>query len=440
MKIIGNIFQKIRNFIEKYLIILTVTFFLGGIFLAKYIEGFGAAINNGAEGFIEGYGYVAPLAIFLILAPSLAKMFSSKSGKFGWYAVVWLGTRRLLACIWAVLATVLVFGFPLLPSHDISVWEAVKESLNTVGRMAVTSPFMIAIWAGIVTAIISIKVKWLFRVLDKILSKFEAIGEYFISLVPFFMMAVGAYVYNLPSSVSEQIELNGEYSLHTVNLFGFILDPNKSSDMIWIYVLGALLVGVVCFSWHLILLFIAKWKVKGFSLKVYFFKYWIKVYPLLWATSSEALATPLNLYLTKKYFPEINKVVRRFVVGMGSYLNINGTLICVFILAGIVTTMLGYQPSLLEWLLAVPIVFLLGYGVPGIPGELVLFAGPIVILLNLPEEVIPVFLALYIGLQIGLPDSFRTGNNSTDNCVCAVLLNKVYNEKFADQERERVSV
>ena len=66
-----------------------------------------------------------------------------------------------------------------------------------------------------------------------------------------------------------------------------------------------------------------------------------------------------------------------------------------------------------------------------------LFAGPLVVLLNVPEVLVPAFLALYVGLQIGLPDSFRTGNNSTDDCVCALLLNRVYKKRFLKEEEER---
>ena len=160
----------------------------------------------------------------------------------------------------------------------------------------------------------------------------------------------------------------------------------------------------------------------------------IKVYPLLWATSSEALATPLNLYLTKKYAPWVHKTVRRFTVGTGSFLNINGTVISVFVLLGLVVAMLGIPISLFELLLAVPIVFLISFGVPGIPGELVLFAGPLAIILKIAPEVVPIFLALYIGLQIGLPDSFRTGTNSTDDHVCAILLNEKYEKEYKLQD------
>lgn len=118
------------------------------------------------------------------------------------------------------------------------------------------------------------------------------------------------------------------------------------------------------------------------------------------------------------------------MIGGGSFLGINGTIICVFVLAGLVAGLLGVQISFLQLLLTIPLVFLIGYGVPGIPGELLLFGGPMVIMLGVAPATAPIFLALYVGLQIGLPDSFRTGANSTDNCVNGVLLQDLYDKKF----------
>jgi Na+/H+-dicarboxylate symporter len=83
--------------------------------------------------------------------------------------------------------------------------------------------------------------------------------------------------------------------------------------------------------------------------------------------------------------------------------------------------------------MSIPLIFLLGYGIPGIPGELIIFAGPIAIILGLPQDVVPVFLALYVGFQIGLPDSFRTGANSTDNCVSGLILQDLYERQYQIQ-------
>ena len=112
-------------------------------------------------------------------------------------------------------------------------------------------------------------------------------------------------------------------------------------------------------------------------------------------------------------------------------MDINGTIINVFVLAAIVLMMIGLDVSVVELVFIIPVVFLISYGVPGIPGELVLFAGPMATLLNIPEATLPVFLAVYLGLQLGLPDSFRTGSNSTDDYVMAILVNSIYEKHYA---------
>jgi len=204
------------------------------------------------------------------------------------------------------------------------------------------------------------------------------------------------------------------------------IDPATASGTIGVYLVGSLIVFVGCIIWQFSLLWICKMKVPQFSIISYFRDYWLRVYPLLFATSSEAIATPLNLYLTKRFAPWVREMPRRLVIGMGSFLNINGTLMCVYVFVGLVAALMGLPLSLLELLALTPVIFLISYAVPGIPGELVLFAGPILMILGLSPEASATFLALYVGLQLGLPDSVRTGNNSTDDFLCAVLLNEYY--------------
>ncbi len=209
--------------------------------------------------------------------------------------------------------------------------------------------------------------------------------------------------------------------------------------MVTAYVVGALLVAVACFVWHFGILGLAKHKSKRFSIREYFTKYWVKAYPLLWSTSSETLATPLNLYILSKHAPWVRPRVRRIVVGAGSVLCTNGTLISAIILLGLVGSMLGLRFSLMELLLCIPIAFLISFGIPGIPGELLLFAGPLALVLNIPPEVLPLFLTLYLGLQIGLPDSFRTGANTTNNYLYAIILNETYTIRYMPPEMQVAS-
>ncbi len=83
--------------------------------------------------------------------------------------------------------------------------------------------------------------------------------------------------------------------------------------------------------------------------------------------------------------------------------------------------------------------FLISFGIPGIPGELLLFAGPFDLVLGIPPEALPLFLTLYLGLQIGVPDSFRTGGNTTNNYLYAIILNETYVRRFLGEEHQVAS-
>jgi Na+/H+-dicarboxylate symporter len=419
--------------LEKYLVLATVLGFIAGIYTGKYSAEITDVMNTLISGLVDGYNIVAPGVIFIILAPSLTRMFlTRRESRFGGYVMEWYLFRKLLACFWAILFTVAVFRFPLLPERNPSFLHALQQTLNSLATMALHSSYFWAMYLSVAVAYMSTKVRILFRALDNVLGSLESAARYFLPLIPLFMIAIGAYIYGLPAHLNDQIQLNEKMGaeLHVLSLFGTRLDPNDPMQMVYIYILGSVLTGIACFLWHLTLVYIANKRVGAFSIKQYFSGYWIKIYPLLWSTSSESIATPLNLYLTKKYAPWVKGSVRRFVIGIGSYMNVNGTLICIYVLGGVVLKILEVNVSFVEWVMTIPVVVLISYGVPGIPGELVMFAGPLATLLNLPKEIYPAFLAIYLGIQIGLPDSFRTGNNSTDDYLCSIIIDDIYKQKF----------
>ena len=383
--------------------------------------------------FMDWYAFIAPIAIFLILSPSLARMFATrKTGTFGLLVLNWFAIRKVLASLWAIAFVLIVFRIPILPQGSVSLTDGLGQTLSSLGNMMLTSSYFWAMYAAVGVALVSTKVEVLTRFLEKIMDVVEVAGSYLMPLMPIFMFAIGAYIYGLPDNVQEQVGLDaeGKSVLFDLNIWGWITSPETPVGMITIYVIGALLTAVACMIWQSVFLLGARALEPRFTIIGYFKNYWIKVYPLLWATSSEALATPLQLYLTKKHAPWISNSLRRFAIGVGSYMDINGTIINVFILGAIVLLILGVQVSVMELLILLPVVFLISYGVPGIPGELVLFAGPIATMLTIPEATLPVFLAVYLGIQLGLPDSFRTGNNSTDAYVQAIIVNAVYEKRF----------
>jgi len=431
-------YQMLASLLETFLPTLSVLGFIVGIYAASVSKGFSEAVDTSINGFIDLYGWVAPFAIFFILTPSLSRMIHARKGRgkqFATYAIIWLSVRRLLALVWAAFFTVVAFGFPIIGDASTNVGQAVTKSIISLGWMATHSSYFYAMYASLITVWLSGRFQVIAKLLDRCVNSIEVIGQAFVPIIPLFMLAIGCYIYNLPEHLSSQIGgADMAFDLQPLNVFGFSIVSNTSVGMIMCYLIASLLIGISCFIWHFFLLLLVKAKDKNFSIGGYFKNYWVKVYPLLWATSSEALAMPLNLYLVKKHFPQIKAEVRRFIIGVGSYMNINGTMICVFVLAGVVASILGIQISFLQFLLCMPLVFLIGFGVPGIPGELLLFGGPIVMLLNIPGDLGVAFLTLYLGLQIGLPDSFRTGNNSTDDCLCSLHLNRVYESKYLPKE------
>lgn len=401
---------------------------LVGIFWADQSKTFAYSVSDAMESFIDGYGYFAPVAIYLILTPTLTKlMLSEARGKdFAKYTIKWFVVARIIALVYGVIWTAIAFDLPLYSSVD-GLSAAVKESVTSLGWMLTHSVYFYAIYASIFTVFIAYRVPKLADNLAKGVDLIEYLGQFIVPIIPFLMVAIGAYVTILPEVLAESLGPEmGNISVDTVTILGFTVDITTPLGMILLYVLSALLTGFISGIWHGGLLILVKRAKPDFSLKEYFSVYWIKVYPMLWATSSEALGTPLNLHMIKKFCPTIPDEVRQFVVGTGSFLNINGTMINVFLMTGLVATILDIDISLLQLLLCIPIVFLIGYGVPGIPGELILFGGPVALSMGVSPELMPVFLGLYIGLQIGLPDSFRTAANSTDECLCAIILNKRY--------------
>ena len=424
----GKIFDDFLAIFERHLAWLSGLFLIIGIFWADQSKSFAYFISDLMESFISSYSFFAPVAIYLILTPTLIKLFLSETrGKsFANYTIKWFVNARILACIYAVIVTTIAFDLPLYSSHS-GFMDAIHESFQSLLEMLTHSVYFYAVYASLITVVIALRVKPMANVLAKGIDLIEELGKFIVPIVPLLMLAVGGYVTILPELLEERLGTELAKAMpDTVTMLGFSIDITTSLGMILLYVMASVFTGLVCGLWHAGLIVLAKKQMSNFSLREYFSIYWVKVYPMLWATSSEALATPLNLYMVKKLCPTIPDEVRQFVVGTGSFLNINGTIINVFIMTGVVAAILDVEISLLQLALSMPIVFLIGYSVPGIPGELLLFGGPMAICMGVSPELMPLFIALYIGLQIGLPDSFRTAANSTDECLCAIILNKKY--------------
>ena len=116
---------------SKAVILLPLIFIFAlgaGILSGAASDGLSNIVSTSAEAFIDGYGYGAPFLIFLVLAPVLSRILSTRRrGKFGVYVISWLAGTKILALLWAVLFTVVVFGLPILPQDSVSVGGALNR-------------------------------------------------------------------------------------------------------------------------------------------------------------------------------------------------------------------------------------------------------------------------------------------------------------------------
>ena len=373
---------------------------------------------------VESYGFVAPVVMYLILAPGilgLKNLRRKDSSAVSLQRIMWwIVGLRLGACLLAVMVAALAFSLPVseAQTHETSGWAVVR----TFGQMMLMSPYFYAIYAAILTCALA----W--RKESPLIERFirlpewvESLGGALTTVTPLFTFLVGIYVTTLPDVLAEHFA-GARLELGAISVCGVRLDVNSPGGILILYLTLALLTGAVCTVWHFVLLILVRQRHRDFSLRQYFFSYFVRVYPLLWATSSEALATPLNMHLVKENYPDIPAATRHLMMSVGSIFNINGTLICCFIMVPATCALLNQELSILSLLMCVPVIYVLGFGVPGIPGELVLFAGPLIDILGIPEPVQASFLLVFIGLQVGLPDSFRTGANSTDDCPTTLLV------------------
>ena len=368
------------------------------------------------------YGTVAPLVIFFTAVPILARIRRGQRahGILG-YVFAWLAWKRLIACFFGVAVTWIVFRIPMLPSHGVSGSAAAARAVHTLAKLASSSPYFLAVYAGVAVSIVAVRLPRLTTWLQRFTQAVERVGGTFRYGIPLFMFFMGAYLYNLPQELGSRMG-GRSFAGAALQLRGLRVDLGGPSGIAVAYLVVSALVGVACMLFHAGSLYRVRHDIPSFSLRHYVVHYWLAIYPFLWASCSESLGTPLNLHLVRRLYPAVPARLRLFVVGIGGWLNLNGSMICVFLLAGAASQIVGYDLSLLELALATPIAFLIGYVTPGLPGELIPFAAPIAAALHLPDPLVAPFIAVFISFNFGLPDAFRTGLNTTDNCLSALRL------------------
>ena len=249
----GNALSRSINWLEKYLLVFVIGGLFSGIGVASISQPLVDQVDSVINVFMDLYDFVAPIAIFLILTPSLARLFPSRSmGKFGIFVIKWYAVRKLLAYLWATIFIFVVFRIPILPQGSLSLADGITQTTRSLGEMATTSTYFWAMYTAIAISVLSIKVHILTRFLENIMNGVEVAGSYLMPAMPVFMFGIGAYIYGLPENMQEQVGLEAEARSVLLNLdiWGWSTSPRTPAGMITIYVMGALLTAIACFIWQ----------------------------------------------------------------------------------------------------------------------------------------------------------------------------------------------
>ena len=442
MRIKHKIVKKIYSLYERYIPAFVILALILGVMMAKYSAAIGSIASSAMSALIDAITLIAPLAIFIVVAPSMAYILKArKETRFAGFVLGWFSLTRAITGIWAAIFTVMILGIPLIIASSVDSYGAIiLHNLIVALNLLYRSPTLIAIYASIAVGVVAYYNRKVNHVMEFLAKGLETGGNYIELVIPAIMALLGANIYSLPSLLNQRLVSEGIdaaqvlSSLSCINILGVSINLEGEFGFLYLYIIQVSMLAVGLFIWQTCSLMIIKLQMKEFSIKKFFIKYYARVYPLAWSTASEAASVALNTAEIKRVYPEVDSNVRRLFCGLGGHLNINGTTMSVFVLTGIVATVCGVNISLLHLLLALPVVVLIGYGIPGVPGELVFYAVPIITLLQVPPEIKPVFLALFLALQIGVPDSFRTGANVTDNGIYAVALNRRYKERYQVRE------
>jgi hypothetical protein len=385
--------------------------------------GVGPAIGSLAQRMVGIYELGAPVLLFVILGPSMLKLLRQDRGeprRFTIFAVVWFSLLRLTVCLAATLAVTLLYRLPLSgPTGTVVRWG----SMLTLSE----NRYVLSVAAACLTA-------WLLRhrtgrAVDLFLRLpdfVEGAGNFVTRLTPLFGFLVGVYIVSLPDMLTSAIGRIPGAALHPVSFRWFSIG---AGDVMTAYLAVTAITALLCFVLHASLLTWARLALPRFSVRGYLSGYLIRVYPLIWSTGAESLAIPANLAILRRYGGGMPDALRDLTAGLAATLNLNGTLICCLVLMPAVCMAIGHPLSAGELLACLPLIFGLGYAIPGIPGELAIFADPIAQALGLSGGERDLFLLLFLSWQIGLTDSFRSAGSATDAVPATLLLTHDYRNR-----------
>jgi|GEM_PF-4707947 Na+/H+-dicarboxylate symporter len=391
----------------------------------------GTVIGAAAQKLVGYYELAAPVLVFSILGPSILRLLRHERAelqRFSVFAVAWFSLLRLCVCVVAALVIALIYGLPLGTGPSPATSTPInREFLLSLAENRYLATFGLACLCAYLLR--NLDGPWVDRFL-RLPDAIEAAGNFLTRLTAPFGFLVGVYIISLPDILLTSSRQIGDAALQPLVFGWFQFETSTASGLMSAYLAVSALTAGLCLALHGTLVAWARLRIPGFTIRGYLQGYLLRVYPLIWSTGAESLAIPTNLATLRRYGRGIPDALRDLTVGLAATLNLNGSLICSLVLVPAVCATIGHPLPLAAFLACLPVVFVLGYAIPGIPGELIVFADPLAQALGISGGERDLFLLLFLGWQIGLTDAFRSAGSATDAVPSTLLLTNAYRRRY----------
>jgi len=390
-------------------------------------------IGSGVKTAFRWLARAAPYIIFFTIAAAVGDMVGKgKAGRLAfWVTLVFTGFG-ILGGIVGILGTVPLYGLKT-GFEGMTFGEFFRTMGSQLGGLLHTSQALIAVIYAAFCAILLHygtkwrRTEWFARPTREVIRKIgvdgiNKVGGFLKRWFPLILFGLGIFI---PTEVGAALEKTAQ-SLEGTG--GGLTTPLGDGPIaIYFTALGiqllllAAYISLVCA--------IALWYSK-FPVKAFFRDYFFFTYSFAWATSSSAASIPTTLERTRNGL-KVRKEITDFVVPMGATMNLDGVMVAAFTITAMSGIIVGYPPTMLQFLLFLIPLKVATMGVPGIPGGIAVVVPPIAVdLFGIPPEVAPTFLAIWFAFSVGLSDQFRTGINTVTNGIVALIFEKAYPRYF----------
>jgi len=351
-------------------------------------------IAAGTTSTIQFIVKLVPILIFCALSPACASLVKrGLAGKFASSVILWFVLSSTLAGLISLVVSALFFRIPFTGNQSGFLAEAI--GMFRVFHQGGASVPLIAIVSAILIGVISVWIRPLFALLEKIENAIGSMGK----ALGYIMVPI-LFCLGITIGVSFGPTL-GMGHLLSITLYTF----------------------VICACWSLFYIFVI---IKIFAkrpLKKLMTVYFLPTLVFAIGTISSLVTLPINLANAKKY--GVRKEIADFAIPFGAVVNMDASaLMNIAFIPFIFYHIFGVEVTWTVLLVAWPVIILFTIAAPGLPagiGSSLWTATMVTSMLGIEEPLRSTIITTMVALYGGLPDMFMTAVNCTGDGLTSVL-------------------